>query len=189
MKLSLRTLLLIVALVAVITAALAQPSLFWMRLMFTVAVAFLAVAAVGALASTGKGRSFWIGAAVFSSAYALVLLDERAVGVQNQAPIMQRALITQALLDVLAQARGLDVRSQSDGFRLWDVYIYRAEASRAGTMEPPTGAPPISPTFTLASYNHFLITGHCEFVILVGLIGGLASRWMFGREEAEPGSQ
>jgi hypothetical protein len=189
MKLSLRTLLLIVALVSVITAALAQPSLFWMRLMFTVAAAFLALAIVGALAAAAKSRAFWIGAAVFSGAYAFVLLDERSVGAQNQAPIMQRALITQSLLDALAKARGLDVRSHSDGFRLWDVFIYRAKASGTGSMGSPAGAPPLPPAFDLASYNHFLITGHCAFVILVGLIGGLASRWMFCREEAEPGSQ
>ena len=47
----------------------------------------------------------------------------------------------------------------------------------------PAGAPPIPSVWTYASYNHFLITGHCTFVILVGLIGGLVSRWAFGREE------
>jgi len=187
--------MLCVAFVGVVTAALAQPSLFWMRVMFTMMIGFLSLAVVGALAARGETRVFWIGAAVFSSAYLLVLLDERSVGVQNQAPIMQRALITQALLDSLARVRGLDVRSQSDSFRLWEAFIYHAESSSGGAMggaPPPgavpggsAGAPPMPPTFTLSSYNHFLITGHCAFVILVGLIGGMVSRWTFGREELD----
>lgn len=260
--------MLFVALVAIITAALAQPSLFWMRLMFTVTVAFLAFAAVGALAAKGKTRTFWIGATIFGGAYAYVLHSQQTIGFQQQSPVMQRALITQPLLDTLAQARGLDVRSHYGDFNLWDPAIYTpypvgpggmggpgmpgmgsgmgpappggggffdvdpeglqdpssggsapaagssgfgensdaGASGSAGSMGPPSGmssmpgsssmgspgpgstspagAPPLPVgTFTYASYNHFLITGHCAFVILVGLIGGLASRWAFGREE------
>jgi hypothetical protein len=257
--------MLCVAFVAVVTAALAQPSLFWMRLMFTVTVAFLALAVVGALEARGKLRTFWIGAAVFGGAYAYVLLSEQTIGFQQQSPMLQRALITQQLLDTLAAARGLDVRSQYAGFKLWDESIYSSgsvgsggiggmggggpmpppggggffdvdpeglqespasgdstpplasgfggnsddEATgSAGSMGPPSGmspmpggssmgspgpgsgmmpgssgAPPMPGALTYASYNHFLITGHCAFVILVGLIGGMVSRWAFGREE------
>lgn len=276
MKLSLRSLMLLVALAAIITAALAQPSLFWMRVMFTVSVAFLAFAAVGALAARGKVRAFWIGAAVFGGGYSLLLLDARSSGLQQQTSILPRALITQQLLDVLAAARGLDIRSWQGDFRLWDESIYYpynassggpggmggpgmpsmgsgmsspppggggffdvdpeaiedpssggsspppgssgfGESSdpasdSAGSMGPPgmssssggpgmgmggspgpwpgpgsstsPGAPPLPMgAFTYASYNHFLITGHCAFIILVGLIGGLLSRWVFGRDE------
>jgi hypothetical protein len=267
MKLSLRSLLLFVALVAVVTAALAQPSLFWMRIMFTVTVAFLAFAAVGSLAARGKTRTFWIGAVVFAGAYAYVLASEQTTGFQARSTMMQRALITQPLLDALAQARGLEVRSHFADFNLWDPAIYTDNTLGSGGMggpgmpgmgsgigpappggggffdvdpegaqdtasggttppgssgfgensdggafgsagsmgppsgmsssvggpmsgyggsgtSPPAGAPPLPVgAFTYGSYNHFLITGHCAVVILVGLIGGLLSRWAFGREE------
>ena len=271
--------MLCVALVAIVTAALAQPSLFWMRMMFTVSVAFLAFTAVGSLAAKGKTRTFWIGAVMFGGAYAYVVLSQQTTGFQQQSSMMQRALITQPLLDQLAQARGLDVRSHFADFSLWDVSIYTdnsfgsggmggpgmpgmgsgmgpappggggffdvdpeglqdptsggstpppgasgfgensdsGASGSAGSMGPPSGmssmpggssmgspgpwpspagpgsgmmpgssgAPPMPGAMTYASYNHFLITGHCAFVILVGLIGGLASRWAFGREEVD----
>jgi hypothetical protein len=186
----------------------------------------------------------------------------------SSSAILSRAVITQPLLDALAAARGLQIRSTSGDFRLWDEAIYSSAASgsggfgsgpgmpsmgsgmgpappggggffdvdpeglqdpssggqspppgssgpdensdsgvsgSSGSMGPPPGmsssgmgspgpgsgmmagspgAPPLpAGAFTYASYNHFLITGHCAFVILIGLIGGLLSRWAFGREE------
>lgn len=59
MRISLRTLMLWVAFIGVVTAALAQPSLFWMRVMFTLSMAFLLYAVAGALAARGKTRTFW----------------------------------------------------------------------------------------------------------------------------------
>ena len=268
MKMSLRTLLLWVAFIAVVTAALAQPSLFWMRVMLSLSIAFLLYAACGALAARGPARSFWIGAAVFGGGYFFMF----AQGPQDRfnpvaTSLLSRALITQPLLDALAAARGLEVRSHWGDFNLWDQSIYSSSpygssgmggpgipgtgsappggggffdvdpeglqespaaggptpvpgasgfgensdagaAGSAGSMGPPSGmspmpggssmgspgpgsgmmpgssgAPPMPGALTYASYNHFLITGHCAFVILVGLIGGTLCRWTFGREE------
>jgi hypothetical protein len=268
--------MLTVALVAVVTAALAQPSLFWMRVMFTVTVAVLAFAVVGALAARGKARTFWIGTALFGGGYFLLLIEAPNIQFSPAGQSLHRALLSQMLLDTLAKARGLTVRSHFDGFRLWDEAIYHdgslgtggmggggmggmpssggmpavppggggffdvdpdglqdstvaggstpppgssgygensdgGESGSGGSMGPPpgmstspggpgpgmgtpypgsgmmpgSGAPPVpAGAFTYGSYNHFLLTGHCAFVILIGLIGGMVSRWAFGREDS-----
>lgn len=216
---------------------------------------------------------------LFGGGYFLLLIEAPNIQFSPAAQQLHRALLSQMLLDTLAKARGLEVRSGFDGFRLWDEAIYRGdsvgiggmggmsgygggspmggsgsmpsappggggffdvdpdglqdstvaggstpppgpsgygensdggESGSGGSMGPPpgmstspggpgpgmgtpypgsgmmpgSGAPPMpAGAFTYGSYNHFLITGHCAFVILVGLIGGLLSRWVFGREE------
>jgi hypothetical protein len=197
-----------------------------MRVMFSLAVGFLSFAVTGALRAQGQVRAFWTGAAVFGIGYFYLLLDARAVGTfSQQSPVLSRALVTQPLLDRLAAARGLDVRSGFGDFKLWDEGIYAdADSSGGGLGSPPMGGGmgppsmgsgmmpggsgyggsgfgsamsgpgpgspsgmlggmPVATSWTYASYNHFLIAGHCAFVILIGLAGGVICQRGFGREE------
>jgi hypothetical protein len=222
MKISLRTLLLCVTLAGCFIAAMAQPSLFWMRVMFTLAVAFLVYAATGAVTMRGKPRTFWVGAVFFGTAYFAMLMDGRMIDSNQQSSTLPRALITQHVLDWIADAKGLYVRSGNGDFKLWEDSIYQignqsggfgsggpggssmSVGSMSGSMGPPpgspamgvpgmgsgsgmmpgAGAPPVTGPITYATYNHFLIIGHCCFVILAGLGGGIVSLWTFWRDDA-----
>jgi hypothetical protein len=296
MKLSLRALFGWVALAALIIAALAQPSLLWMRVMFTLALGFVAVAAAGAILAHGKPRAFWTGAALCSALYLLALLHVSQGSIQGRT-ILARSLLTQHLLDAMARARGMTIRSEFDGFELWDEAMFRPEptggvyggggltgggfgtpgggiGSYGGMMEgaypgygnvgssggtgspsldpaeatsegripegeaaaPPGGSspadpevpasqdssgdggvmsppgyaeeggsgypgmpspggmaplpgtpigPPAAPVWSYASYNHFMVSGHCAFVALLGIVGGFLARVLFGRDGAD----
>jgi hypothetical protein len=124
MKISLRTLLLGVAFAGLMLAALVQPSLFWMRVMFSLAVCFLLFAIMGALKAPAKGRTFWSGVAVFGIGYFVLLVDGRLIDSPQQGTMLPRLLITQQLLDGLADLRGLPLRSQFQQFKLWDDFIF-----------------------------------------------------------------
>jgi hypothetical protein len=279
MKLSLRALFGWVALAALIIAAMAQPSLLWMRVMFTLALGFVACAAAGAILSRGKQRAFWTGAALCSTMYLVAVLHVSHGQIQGRT-IFARSLLTQHVLDAIARGRGMHVRSEFDGFELWDEAMFRpeptgggfygggmggfgggmpgmmsgyggsmmggayapggsgygeaspdsgtgapsldpAEAAAEGETQPmpsdssgagsamsppgyggesgypgmgPPGAmaptpgtplpPPAPPVWQYASYNHFVVSGHCAFVVLLGIAGGFVTRALFGREES-----
>lgn len=275
MKLSLRALFGWVALAALMVAALAQPSLLWMRVMFTLALGFVACAAAGAILLRGKPRAFWTGAAMCGGLYLFILLHLHQ-GEIRWRTVLARGLLTQHLLDAIARARGMPIRSEFDGFELWEDAIFRPEspsgvfyggpggggmgggfggggfmapgsgmpgmpvtgttsapppggagdeAESDSTIDPPDGGspatggdaadvgmasggddpagmgsagysgamgpvtgPPVPAvavwTWPYAAYNHFVLSGHCAFVILVGLAGGALVRALFGRDES-----
>jgi hypothetical protein len=124
MKLSLRALLLWVAFAALVAAALARPSLLWTRLMFTCTIVFLIWAVIGALATRGQQRVFWIGAAAFGLGYGLLFSGSRPspYGVDGGFE-MGRVVVTQQVLEWTAGAIGHEDPMQSNRATVWDPSI------------------------------------------------------------------
>lgn len=137
MTISLRALLLWVAFAALVAAALARPSLLWTRLLFSCTAVFLVWAVIGALATRGNQRIFWIGAAAFGLAYGLMFSGSRPSPYGGDAGFeMGRVLVTQQLLDAAARAIGHEDVLQSNRATVWDPSIL---------WQPPRNAPrPVS---------------------------------------------
>ena len=156
MRISLRALLLWVAFAALVAAALARPSLLWTRLLFSCTVVFLVWAVIGALATRGNQRVFWIGAAAFGLSYGLMFSGNRPSPYGGDAGFeMGRVLVTQQLLDAAAQAIGHEDALQSNRATVWDPSILWQPPRNAlpGTVNVvPNGVGPYPITTPQTSY-------------------------------------
>jgi hypothetical protein len=61
-----------VALVGLAVAALRDPTVFWTRLSFTLAILGTAIAVLGAVVRHGPARPHWLGAALFAGGYLML---------------------------------------------------------------------------------------------------------------------
>jgi hypothetical protein len=196
---SLRTLLIGTAVVALCLVILGRPSLFWTRLTLTAALATLGWWMVLALAAEGERRRFGIAATIIGLGYlAIALGGSPRSQVQNQERyVLGRVLITHQLLEFMAKLSGAQYITTYQDFSLWDsqmfnegMYIAASPPSGVGGGGFGSGSLPVvgggfagvtfvpgaSPT---AKYQYYLISGHCLFAILFGIIAGCAARrWL-----------
>jgi uncharacterized membrane protein YgcG len=205
---SLRTLLIGTAVVALCLVILGRPSLFWTRLTLTAALATLGWWMVLAFAAEGERRRFGIAATIIGLGYlAIALAESPRSQVQNQERyVLGRVLITHQLLESMAKLSGAQYPTTYQDFSLWDSQMFNEGMYIAASPPPGMGGggfsggsvpvvggggtfgggggfpgsvtfvPGASPT---AKYQYYLISGHCLFAILFGIVAGCAARrWL-----------
>jgi hypothetical protein len=109
MKLSLRALLLWVAFAGIVIAALTRPSPLWARILFTLAIAFIAWSLLSIVATRGRQRSYWIGAAIGSVGYLLLMGGLPSlpwIPGSNASTYLGKGLLTQEVLEWAAHGIG-----------------------------------------------------------------------------------
>ena len=203
---SLRTLLIAMAVVALWLVILGRPSLFWMRVALTGTLATLGWWLVMAIATREDRRRFGVAAALFGIGYlAISLYGTERTQFQNSSYVMGRTLLTHQLLEAVAKVSGHGQTTTIQDISLWDTQMFSevtmvavpATAPSAMTTAPVGGfgggfvggggggfGGPV--TFTAvpgptpnARYQHYLISGHCLFALLIGGIAGQAARrWL-----------
>jgi len=175
---SLGTLLLAVLSAGVAFAALKSPSDTWASALFTLAVAVLLVATLGAVHRRERGRAYWLGFALFGWVYLILSL------VPEPAP----RLATTGLLDALfARVHGHGHAEQvfslafspqgnrlvSQGVGFTSVRVWDASTGR-----------PLSPAS--ADPEGFRRVGHSLLTLLIALVGGWVSRYLHGARNRQP---
>lgn len=171
---SIRTLTFAVAVVALGTAALRSATELWASAMFTLTLAILATAILGALFHRGN-RPFWTGFALFGWGY-LVL----AIGPWFTSEI-QPQLVSSTVLNLLY------VRLHSTSAEKAYVVKRQVASSPAPTTFPWASTGGSSVTYTTVRppgrsvRTSFLRIGHSLFALLAALLGGVIARFFANR--------
>jgi hypothetical protein len=151
-RFSLRSILLVVALAALGTAALVSSSLMWLGVISSLSVAFLLTSLTLATNTKGSARAFWIGAITWGVLYLIIV---RLLWQGDTSSIPGRLITT----DIL---------------RL----VYSGIAKEI--LEPQGGGFP--PRMTYVPYiETFLEIGHLLWSWVLALIGGIVGRATFIR--------
>lgn len=136
--------LFLVTLAALVAAGLARPSLLWTRLLFTFTVAFLGWSLVGAIATQGQRRVFWIAAATFGLGYFWLLTGE-SPSYESGRVQLRRVLITEHALEWTARVMGHHDFYGESSAEPWDgglVYDNERSAMSPTLHSLPTPMPP-----------------------------------------------
>lgn len=191
-----------VVVVAFGLAALAADTEIWCSATYTLALGLIGLGIAGAILGRGHSRAFWVGFAVFGGGYLVLAYDvpESVTSWIYRSPKpsvpgpMRPPLVTNVLLEHLgrlaarrtAHAIGDEVEvqwgtpasyypAQVTGLGNGQLKI-RWQNYAAGTDEWVT-----SNRIALAGTDHFQSTGHALLAIVLGALGGLVCRMLFGR--------
>jgi hypothetical protein len=163
-------------------AGLHVASVLWASAVFTLTVAGLSVAVLGAMARRGRARMTWTGFALFGWVYLGTTFGPWAAANGVTAP----PYVTRLVLDYWDS-------------KLWSVH--RAETHQSGeelfsrftpVLPPPPVAAPLSPALAPTPRAPLVLTpdafqfrriGHCLAAILFGLVGAIVGRLMAPRDE------
>ena len=198
---SLRTLLIAIAVVALWMVILGRPSLLWTRLTLTATFATLGWWLVMALAGKSERRRFGIGAATIGIGYLLIAFHSPTeMGNTTGSYSLGRSLFTHQILEDIARLIGAGYPTEQQGFSLWDWQLFEKGhyvggiPPAAGGILPATGGLAGPGTFTFvpgasahAKYQCYLISGHCLFALLFGVVAGSAAkRWLKSEADHTP---
>jgi hypothetical protein len=150
-------------------AAMRSATVLWSSMVFTLTVAVLTAAILGAMARRGRARMIWAGFALFGWIYLSTTFWPWAAGNGVTAP----PYVTRWALDY------------SDA-KLWaQTGAVRVETAHPGEMLYPRVAPGFSPqSFPIAPDSlHFRRIGHCFAAILFGFVGAVVGRLMAVKDE------
>jgi hypothetical protein len=177
-RLSLRELLVLIAVTALAIVSLRYASAWWEALMFVVTLMLFVAMVIVALVGSGAVQAFAIGMTVAMSAYIVAWYhrppdDPRHLGMlTNHLLVRLQTMIHSATRDV----RYVD----SNGREIVDF-----DPSRRGFGQP--GAPRQGVyTQRLPQLRYFLPIGHCWWVLLLGYIGGRFARVVYLRRSDLP---
>lgn len=193
-RFSVKAFLAAIALIAAAFGALESRSTMVASLVFTLNVAALCFAFVGAWVGSGNARKFWTGFVVFGGVYLLTAFGI-LLPMQSSSPYMwmgyaraddRPELFTTRLLDWYSQLRvrlavGERVTAQWSGGGYWPATIV---AYRDGRYEVDwdDSSPNewVRPTQMQPVGRDLHRVGHSVFSLLFGLLGGWAAVWAFG---------
>ncbi len=203
-RLSILGMMATIALIALGFAGLRTPTVLWASLIFTVTVAFLSTAILGAIARRGRARVAWAGVGVFGWAYFVLSFGP----FPNQNGVTCPPFPTRILVDYLRSARESTDAAISASHSPWaplrpDTAPHgesMLDAPRAAfwfanpltSPRPPAmgSPPPPPPTLPKLAYLDWLDLrriGHSLGAILFGLIGGLVGFLIAGRDRPSDG--
>ena len=155
-KLSIRSLLGLVAFCAVAVAALGKPSYFCASVIWTMATLSLVVGVVGTVCTNGQSRAFWIGYSVFGWFHMILAMAPWFDDLSGE------MIITRQLLDKLGAWLGYEVADHATMPGIWHNLRY---ASNGKSYQ----------------YLTYLAAGQSLFTVVVGMLGGCIARYMYGR--------
>jgi hypothetical protein len=170
-RISLRHLLVLVALLALAIVSLRYASAWWEAIMLCVtSVVFIAMVLV-ALVGRGPGQAFAIGMAVVMAGYAIVKFHEPANDPPHLGLVTNHLLVNlqAAIHSAIGDVRYVDERGRE---------IAGFDPAKAGAGSRVVGGPGVyvrrNPSMTF-----FLPIGHCWWALLLGYFGGLFARLVY----------
>ena len=152
----------IVAFVAFACASLASPSFFWTSIVWTTAVAILAISVVAAIARHGESRCFWASFALVGWGYMALTLGPWFDDNTGE------LLPTRLLLDSIGLRLGYFVPDHTEIPGIW-VNLPYAQGQ--------------SPSRDVFHYVLFLVSGHSLIAIMVALGAGFLGRVLYVSRE------
>lgn len=200
-RFSVRTFLIGVAVLAACFGALESTSKWVTSLVYSVNLAMLCVAIVGALVAYGATRVFWVGFAVFGCFYSLVAMGFAFPSQQNNYYPMwmgysrtteRPQLITSRILDVYAMLRaprsiGDKVSAQWSGGGYWPATIVAYKDGLYEVAWEDSSPHEWVSTAQLQPMGRDLErVGHSIFSLLFGFLGGLIAVCCFGPRAEQP---
>lgn len=180
----------LVLVAAVGIAALRAADELWDSAVFTVTLALLATACLGAILGRGRSRAFYAGAALFGIGYGTI-----AFGPWCESSLRPR-LLTTRLLDFAyprihpAQANSVAIWDTSTGQRV-QKFAFSPDG-KLGAIVDQSGSTHgwysaigarkfVGVSSPGAALAHFQAIGHSLSALLAALIGGVAACWFFER--------
>ncbi len=162
MRFSIRTLLIITTFVAVSCVALVYSNAFLATYMTTGAFVCCCFGILAASLRHNRPRAFWIGFAVFGSAYFWFSMNEHEID-----PRGYGAIVTLQSSDLVVEPRMATTK-----LLLW-LYPYDA-----GALADASG------NFIYGKARYLVEIGHAIFTVLFAVIGGWIGTWLYARETA-----
>jgi hypothetical protein len=183
-RFTIATLLALVVVMAVSFAALREATDLWDGGVFTAALAALLVSVLLAVHRTDNQRAFWLGFALFGSAY---LIGSLSPPVESRLPTTKDlALLDSKLSDrVVAGTWALSTAggSPTTGYAMPTLalsadgkWLVDGMGGLVQVMNPVTGAPVAGPYGTTAN---FVRIGHSLLALVIGFVGGCLSRRLY----------
>lgn len=174
MRFSLKTMLVVFAVVAAACAGGLYPTRIWAALFFTCGLLLILTGAVAALVRGDAVRAYWIGFTVFAGGYfAVAMFGDVQPNVTREGRIASwdepRLLTSQFLLwadDRLTQFRPDRAAQISSG----SAYMRAGYSPMSFAARGPTG--------------QTLVMGHTLLTLLLGLVGGGMAKWLYSREKS-----
>ncbi len=187
--LSIAGMMAVVSLVAVGLAALRSPTILWASLTFTLLVALLATATLGAIAGRGRSRATWAGVAAFGWAYFATTFGP----VPNGNGVTCPPFPTQVLIEYLRSRGEAADKAFGAGVPLWGLIRRDTSPPAEAILNAPTkaewfyrgpilgkGPPLLPPLLPYVDWLNLRRVGHSLGAIVFGLLGGVLGR-LFGR--------
>jgi hypothetical protein len=198
-RISLATLLMIVAVVALGLAGMVSASRFWTAAAATVTLALLLAAVLAAWLLAGADRAFWAGFALFGWVYLLLVNWDWVGGQFGHDLTAGLSAVAEAIFPEVAPTGPPQV-SGALAFGLRTPPDQTAVGPRAPAVVAPT-LPPSPSAATIAGFDFFEMTqqrqikignfvqiGRMLLALLFALLGGFLARTMAERRDAQAGS-
>jgi hypothetical protein len=202
LRFSVKTFLIGIAVLAAALGALESNSELVTSLVFSLNLALISFALVGAIVAAGQARVFWLGFAVFAGLYSLVALGFLFPSQPNQlyaymwlgysrAPERPQ-LVTTRVLDLYSSMRaprsiGDRVSAPWSGGGMWPATIMAYKDGRYQVKWDDPSAPEWVSSSQLQPMGRDLErVGHSVFSLLFGFLGGLAAVCCFGPRDNAP---
>jgi hypothetical protein len=185
-RFNIASLLVVVLFVAVGVAALRESSDLWESGIFTLALAALLISILLAIHRTAKPQAFWIGFALFGSAY---------LGFALVPSIESRLITTKALAYLASKVPGRPPEAFTVGFSATDLgfpvnrvqtVAFDSNGTQLATSSQGTvrlwdlGSGKLLSAWRGTSEN-FAKIGHSLLSLIAGILGGLLSRHLYTR--------
>ena len=163
------TLVILVLLLGVGFAALRESTDLWDTGIFSVTLGVLLISILLAIHRADKRRAFWLGFALFGSAYLGLSL----------VPSVESRLITNKVLAYLASKMPRSSPYDIDGWM--DLYV--ANTAAAGLNTAWFSNTLVGPTLSASrgTSDHFVRIGHSLLTLIAALLGGQLSRYLYGK--------
>lgn len=182
-RISLRELLLLLALCAVAIVSLRYASGPWQLVVFTITMVAAFVAAIVAVVDRGARQAFAIGFALSMALYGLIFLygsaratDGRNLELNPQAGRLPTSRLLEPVYKALVEVRWIDLRTGQEV-----------------PGHDPTSASAAGASFVTADERPergaFMRIGHCWWALLLGYLGGWFARWVYLQRNREPAAR
>ena len=174
-RLSISGLMAFVLVAAVGFAGLRSASALWASAIFTLTVAVLATATLGAMAARGRARITWAGFAVFGWVY----LGTTFGLWWGQNGVVAPPFLTKPLLDRLQPSVATPGVMTIDPGPQGEAEVFLPPPLLPSSGSPPGGSPPFAPlpfAGRVVNLRHYRQIGHCLAAILFGIIGAVIGR-------------
>jgi hypothetical protein len=173
LQLSLRSLLALMAMIAVAIVSLRYPTQGWEIASFTIAIVAFLAAIMGAARARGPSRAFALGMSITMLIYGLTLFSRTPTG----SPIRRNPEMNPSTGRLLTSRLLKPLYSLAADMRWVDVTT---------GVETQEFDPSIAGKVTLSEWPEratFMAIGHCWWAMLLGLLGGWFARFVYLRRE------
>ncbi len=172
MKFSIKWLLILVAAACITAHSLANASLFWGSLCFSIALLILGVGILGVMFCKENERAYWIGFCFMGICYFVLLFapgPDRCVG--------HRLVTTKALGYLEPLIRRTDVAT---GDHVVNAARMATDAELEWTLNLGGNS-----NFLCPQWGHFQMAGHAAVALVLAVFGGTVARRFYDHERAE----